>query len=298
MRLPEEHQSHANGSDEIRHGAALSDLSPGDNTVMAHPSFVMYETDTLVCDAEPRKVPLTDYTHDLDAMLERVDARTRLFFVCNPNNPTGTYVTRAEIERVMDRLPDSCLLVLDEAYYEYVDAPDYPQSLDYVREGRRLIVLRTFSKIYALAGLRVGYGMARPDIVQALHQVRPPFNVNSLAQVAAQASLADPEQVTRSREVNRQGRDTLTRELERRGMRAVPTQANFIYIDTARDARRLGEELLCRGVIVRVGDWIFGDPTFIRVTIGTPEQNERFIEALDKAIREIPPYEEPLAKAS
>lgn len=298
LSLPEENLILGNGSDEILHCAGLSFLSPGDNTVMAHPSFVMYETDTLVCDAEPRKVPLTDYTHDLDAMLERVDARTRLFFVCNPNNPTGTYVTRAEIERVMDRLPDSCLLVLDEAYYEYVDAPDYPQSLDYVREGRRLIVLRTFSKIYALAGLRVGYGMARPDIVQALHQVRPPFNVNSLAQVAAQASLADPEQVTRSREVNRQGRDTLTRELERRGMRAVPTQANFIYIDTARDARRLGEELLCRGVIVRVGDWIFGDPTFIRVTIGTPEQNERFIEALDKAIREIPPYEEPLAKAS
>jgi histidinol-phosphate aminotransferase len=292
LNLPEDCLILGNGSDEILHCAGLAFLSPGDNTVMAHPSFVMYETDTLICDADPIKVPLTaDHAHDLDAMLDRVDARTRLFFVCNPNNPTGTYVTRQQIERVMDRLPDSCLLVLDEAYYEYVDAPDYPQSIEYVREGRRLIALRTFSKIYALAGLRVGYGMARPDIVRALHQVRPPFNVNSLAQAAAQASLADPDQVSRSRAVNSEGRAYLTRELESRGMGVVPTQANFIFVDTARDARRLGEELLCRGVVVRVGDWIFGYPTFIRVTIGTPEQNGRFIEALDDAISAIPAQE-------
>jgi histidinol-phosphate aminotransferase len=296
--LPEECLILGNGSDEILHCAGLAFLSPGDNTVMAHPSFVMYETDTLVCDAEPVQVPLTaDFVHDLDAMLDRVNARTRLFFVCNPNNPTGTYVPRAALERALDRLPDSCLLVLDEAYYEYVDAPDYPQSLDYVREGRNLIVLRTFSKIYALAGLRVGYGMARADIVRALHQVRPPFNVNSLAQAAAQASLADPGQVPRSREVNHEGRAYLTRELEARGMGVTPTQANFIFIDTARDARRLGEELLCRGVVVRVGDWIFGSPTYIRVTIGTPGQNERFIEALDAAISATPAHREPLAAA-
>jgi histidinol-phosphate aminotransferase len=255
---------------------------------MATPSFVMYETNSHIGDAEPRQVPLRDFTHDLDAMLAQTDGGTKLFFVCNPNNPTGTYVTEPELERVMDRLPERCLLVLDEAYYEYADAPDYPQSLKWVREGRNVLVLRTFSKIYALAGLRVGYGMAHPGIIRALQQVRPPFNVNSLAQAAAQASLADPSQVARSRDCNRAGKDYLAQEFERRGIGYVPTQANFVFVDTARDARRVGEELLCRGVVVRVGDWIFSSPSFIRVTIGTPEQNRRFIEALDQVLAVVP----------
>jgi histidinol-phosphate aminotransferase len=295
LDMPEETLLLGNGSDEILHCAGLAFLSPGDNTVMASPSFVMYETNTHLGDAEPRQVPLRDLTHDLDAMLARVDSRTKLFFVCNPNNPTGTSLPASEIERLMDRLPDHCLLVLDEAYYEYVDAPDFPRSLDYAREGRNVLVLRTFSKIYALAGLRVGYGIARPDLIAALQQVRPPFNVNSLAQVAAQASLADPNQVLRSRQCNEEGKRYLAEELERRGIGYAPTQANFIFIDTAREARQVGEELLCRGVVVRVGDWIFTSPSSIRVTIGTPEQNRRFIEALDEVLAAVPPLSEATA---
>jgi histidinol-phosphate aminotransferase len=221
-------------------------------------------------------------------MLAQVDGGTKLFFICNPNNPTGTYNTEQEVEQVLDQLPAHCLLVLDEAYYEYTDAPDYPQSLKWVREGRNVLVLRTFSKIYALAGLRVGYGMAHPAIIQALQQVRPPFNVNSLAQVAAQASLADPSQVARSRECNLEGKKYLAAEFERRGIGYVPTQANYIFVDTARNARTVGEELLCRGVVVRVGDWIFNYPSYLRVTIGTPEQNRRFIDALDQVLAVVP----------
>jgi histidinol-phosphate aminotransferase len=288
LDLPEEHLLLGNGSDEILHCASLAFLSPGDNTVMATPSFVMYETNSHMGDAEPRQVPLHNLTHDLDAMLAQVDGGTKLFFICNPNNPTGTYNTEQEVEQVLDRLPAHCLLVLDEAYYEYTDAPDYPQSLKWVREGRNVLVLRTFSKIYALAGLRVGYGMAHPAIIQALQQVRPPFNVNSLAQVAAQASLADPSQVARSRECNLEGKKYLAAEFERRGIGYVPTQANYIFVDTARNARNVGEELLCRGVVVRVGDWIFNYPSYLRVTIGTPEQNRRFIDALDQVLAVVP----------
>ena len=287
--LPEESLILGNGSDEILHCAGLTFCSPGDNTVMASPSFVMYKTNSHLCDCEPREVPLRDFAHDLDAMVEAVDGRTRLFFVCNPNNPTGTFLPGAAIERLMDRLPKGCILVLDEAYFEYVDAPDYPKSLGYVREGRDVIVLRTFSKIHALAGLRVGYGMARPEIVAALHQTRPPFNVNSLAQVAALASLEDPEQIARSRKCNQDGKAYLAGELAARGLAFVPTEANFVFIDTGRDASRVGEELLSRGVVVRVGDWIFTSPSHMRVTIGTPEQNRRFVAALDAVLETVPP---------
>ncbi len=295
--LPEECLFLGNGSDEVLHSAALTYLNPGDNTVMAVPSFVMYETDTLVADAEPRQVPVRDFLHDLPAMLDRTDERTRLFFVCNPNNPTGTYLSHSDIADLLDRLPDTCLLVFDEAYYEYADAPDYPCALDFVRQGRSILVTRTFSKIYALAGLRIGYGMARPDIIQALQQTRPPFNVNSLAQAAAEASLADDTQVTRSRECNQAAKTYLSEAFQERGVAFVPTQANFMFVDTARDARRVGEEMLRRGVVIRVGDWIFAYPTYLRVTLGTPAQNRRFIEAFDAARSALPQWREPSVAA-
>jgi histidinol-phosphate aminotransferase len=198
-----------NGSDEIIHYLGVAFLRPGDEVLTGDPSFVRYEAAAVLNEAEYVAVPLREHRFDLEAMAERLSARTRIVFIANPNNPTGTMVSKAEVERFLDHCPEQALVVLDEAYYEYVDDPAYPQSLDYVREGRNVVVLRTFSKIYALAGLRVGYGIARPEIIQALHQVREPFNVNSLAQAAAIASLEDPEQVLRSRRANLEGRDYL-----------------------------------------------------------------------------------------
>ncbi len=274
-----------NGSDEIIHYLGLAFLQPGDEMLTGDPSFVRYEAAAILNQAEFVVTPLKDHAFDLDAMAERIGPKTRMVFIANPNNPTGTMVGRGPIERFLDRCPEETIVVMDEAYYEYVDEPDYPDSLAYVREGRNVVVLRTFSKIYALAGLRVGYGIARPEIVAALHQVREPFNVNSLAQAAALASLDDPKQVPRSRAANSAGRDYLCEEFQRLGLSWVPTQANFILVDVNRPCRPVFEGLLRKGVIIRTGD-IFGLPTFLRVTIGREEDNRRFIAALEAVLAE------------
>lgn len=272
-----------NGSDEIIHYLGLAYLRPGEELLTGDPSFVRYEAAAVLNEAEFVVTPLQNHTFDLEAMADRITERTRLVFIANPNNPTGTMVGKSAVARFLDRVPETAIVVMDEAYYEYVDAPDYPDSLRYVREGRNVVVLRTFSKIYALAGLRVGYGIARPEIIQALHQVREPFNVNSVAQAAAVASLEDPEQVPRSRNANSAGRDYLYGEFTRLGLEYVPTQANFVLVDVRRPAQPVFEALLRRGVIVRtVG--LYGLPNHLRVTIGKPADNERFIRDLEAAL--------------
>jgi histidinol-phosphate aminotransferase len=275
-----------NGSDEILHYLGVAYLEPGDEIIQAHPSFVRYESAAVLNACRCISVPLKDFTHDLDAMADAVTDRTKLLFVCNPNNPTGTMVTRGAVERLLDRIPDRVLVIMDEAYFEYVEDPEYPDALTYIREGRNVISLRTFSKIYALAGLRVGYGVARPEIIWAIHQVREPFNVNSIAQIGALASLDDPDQVERGRRVNRDGRSYLYAACERMGLPCVPSQANFVFMDVKADSRAVFQGLLRRGVIVRTGD-IFGHPTHIRVTIGTPEENARFVRALEEVLAEL-----------
>jgi histidinol-phosphate aminotransferase len=268
-----------NGSDEIIQFMGLAFVQPGDEVLTSHPSFVRYEAAAVLNAGILVAPPLRDLRYDLEAMADRLSARTRVVFIANPNNPTGTMVSRAELERFLDRVPGHVVVAMDEAYFEYADAPDYPDGLDYVQQGRNVIVLRTFSKIYGLAGLRVGYGIARPELVGYLHQVREPFNVNSLAQAAACASLRDPNQVERSRKVNREGKAALTAAFDSIGLPYAPTEANFILVDVKRDCRAVYEGLLRRGVIVRTGD-IFGLPTHLRVTIGTSEQNERFLREL------------------
>jgi histidinol-phosphate aminotransferase len=268
-----------NGSDEIIHYLGIAFLRPGDELLTAHPSFVRYESAAILNEAEFVAVPLRDYRYDLPAMAERLSPRTRLVFIANPNNPTGTMVTRAELERFLDAVPPQAVVVMDEAYYEYVESTDYPQCWEYVQEGRNLVILRTFSKIYGLAGLRVGYGMARPELIHVLHQVREPFNVNLIAQAAARASLRDPEQVTRSRAVNRAGKLYLAEQLGRLGLTVVPSEANFLLVELGRPGKDVFEALLRRGVIVRTLD-IYGLPSHVRVTIGTPEENERFVREL------------------
>ncbi|MBP6965630.1 MAG: histidinol-phosphate transaminase [Armatimonadetes bacterium] len=272
-----------NGSDELIHYIGVTFLSEDDEVIQADPSFVRYESAAVLNDCSCIMVPLKDYTHDLDAMADRINDRTRLIFITNPNNPTGTMVTARELERFMLRVPERALVIFDEAYYEYVERDDYPNTLNYVMAGRNAVILRTFSKVYGLAGLRVGYGIARPEIIQCLNQVREPFNVNSIAQVGAVASLRDPDQVARTRRVNSEGKKYLYREFEAMGLPFIPTEANFVMFDTKKQCRPLFEEMLRRGVILRTGD-IFGMPTWFRVTIGTQEENERFVTALREVL--------------
>ena len=272
-----------NGSDELIRYIGVTFLTADDECIQGDPSFVRYESAAVLNNCGCVMVPLKDFTHDLDAMADRITDKTRLIFVANPNNPTGTAVGRKDVERFMSRLPKRVIAVFDEAYYEYVETPEFPRMLDYVRDGANLIVLRTFSKIYGLAGLRVGYGIARPEIIECLNQVREPFNVNSIAQVGALASLDDVEQVERSRRVNSEGKRYFYEQFVNMGLPCVPSEANFVFVDLKRDCRPVFTELLRRGVIVRTGD-IFGYPTFIRVTMGTMDDNRRFIATLKEVL--------------
>ena len=271
------------GADEVIHYLGIALLENGDEIIQADPSFVQYKAASTLMDCYAHMVPLKNWTHDLDAMLEKVNDRTKMFFITNPNNPTGTMVSSDEIQKVLDALPERCLLVLDEAYYEYAEDSGYTRSIEWIKDGRNVIALRTFSKIYALAGLRIGYGIAPGWIIDLLERVRAPFNVNSIAQVGAIASLKDTNQVKRSWEQNQRSVQYLYRELDAMGITYAPTQANFLWIDTQKNCKEVFLEMIKRGVIVRTGD-IFGYPTHIRVTTGTDEQNERFISTLREVI--------------
>lgn len=283
--LPPDHFAFGNGSDELIHLFGVAYLDAGDELIMAHPSFVRYEASAQLNQAVLKRIPLThDYRHDLSAMAQAITERTKLLYIANPNNPTGTIVYREELERFLERAPDHVLVILDEAYFEYVDHSEYPNGLDYVRAGRNVVVFRTFSKAYGLAGLRIGYAIGRPELLDPVERVREPFNVNTLAQVAAAAAITDHEHIGRTRAFNRAGLEYLQTACERLGLRFVPSQANFLLIEVGCECARIQQELLKRGVLVRTGE-VFGMPTFLRVNTGTPEQNERFIEALQHALR-------------
>ncbi len=286
LGLPEDSIIIGRGSDEVIHMAGCAFLDPAEEAIMGDPYFIIYELTTLLMGGRCVKVPLKDYRFDVEAALQRLTPATKLIFISSPNNPTGTILTRDELALLMGRLPSGTLLVLDEAYREYVTSPEYPDSLEYVRRGKNILVLRTFSKIYALAGLRIGYGMARPGLIAALHQVREPFNVSSLALAAAVASLRDSEQVERGRRVNDEGRGYLGGEFNRLGLRFAPTQSNFVFVDLGVEAAAAFQALMRRGVIVR-HDPLFGTPTHVRVTIGTMQQNRRFIAALEEVLAEL-----------
>ncbi len=266
-----------NGSNELIDVAVRTFLQPGDEAVMATPSFVVYPMAVQAIGGRPIQVPLKDYTHDLEAMADAITPRTKMIFIANPNNPTGTINKRREFDHLMDRVPEGILIVVDEAYCEYVTNPDYADSLKYFMSRRDILILRTFSKIYGLAGLRIGYGIARIDIILEMNKLRPPFNTNSLAQKAAVYALQDDSHIRNSQEINEKGKKYLYRELDCLRVRYVPTEANFIYILLGENTHLLYDELLRQGVIVRpVG------LKEIRVTIGLPEENKRFIEALKK----------------
>lgn len=270
----------SNGSNEIIELAVRTFLRPCDEAIMAQPSFAVYPMIVQAAGGKNIIVPLKDFRHDLQAMASHITDRTRIIFIANPNNPTGTINIKSEMDDFMQSVPQGVLIVVDEAYHEYVISPEYPQSLKYFREGQDILILRTFSKIYGLAGLRIGYGIAKEKILIEMNKVRQPFNVNSIAQGAALAALRDEKHIAASKRINEIGKRYLYEELEVMNFEYVPTEANFIYIILKEEnAFSLYEKLLRQGVIVRpIGE------QEIRVTIGLPGENKRFIEALKSVI--------------
>ena len=278
-KLTPDHVILGNGSDEILGLLARAFLSPGDEAVMADQTFVIYKMEVTAAHGKPVIVPLKQWQHDLPAIGAAITNKTRLVFICNPNNPTGTMVTEAEVNVFMQRVPEDVIVVFDEAYYEYVQDQDFPDSLSWVTQRRHAIVLRTFSKIYGLAGLRVGYGLTTPEIAGYLNRIRPPFNVNTVAQQAALAALTDDEHVARSRALNAAEMAIVRAGLVALGFQPVPSQANFLFFDVGRDGRAVFEALLRQGVIVR-----HIEGRLLRVTIGLPEENRYFLDALKKVL--------------
>ncbi|MRG27705.1 MULTISPECIES: histidinol-phosphate transaminase [Laceyella] len=268
-----------NGSDEIVQMLARTYLEPGAESVMADFTFPRYDTVTRIEGGVPVVVPLREGVHDLEGMLAAITEKTRLVWICNPNNPTGTIVGQDLLSDFLDRIPPHVLVVLDEAYYEYVTDSTYPDSISLLDYNPQIIILRTFSKIYGLAAFRVGYGIAHPDVIAELERVREPFNVNRLAQKAAAAAVEDEAFVLYCRNQNRMGIKQMTEKFDEWGLSYFPAHGNFILVDTGHPADEVFQHLLHRGVIVRSGVHL-GFPEHIRVTVGKKEQNERFLEEL------------------
>ena len=283
LGVPAEWITLGNGSNDILEAAAAVMLAPGRSCVYAQHSFAVYPLATMARGARSIVVPAREYGHDLDAMLATIEAQTRLVFIANPNNPTGTFVAADALAAFLARVPATVVVVLDEAYNEYLPPALRHPSIDWVRRFPNLLVSRSFSKAYGLAGLRMGYGVAQPELTDLLNRVRQPFNTNSLAQAAAIAALADEGFVARSVEVNRQGMVQLTAAFDRLGLRYLPSFGNFVLVQVG-DGSAVYQGLLRRGVIVRpVAN--YGLPQWLRVTIGLAEENDRFIAALREVLQ-------------
>jgi histidinol-phosphate aminotransferase len=280
------------GSDELIELLGKTFLNPGDSIVVSEHAFIRYKMAADLMGARVESVPMRELKHDLEAMAHAIRPDTKIVFIANPNNPTGTYNAAGELGRLLEHTERLCqqgqsvLVVVDEAYYEFakVFAKDYPDCLALQKRYSNLVILRTFSKIYALAGLRVGYGFADPAVIAALDRVRPPFNVSTVGQVAAEASLADAGQIKRGLKLVQDGRKQLLTALERLGLRVIPSIANFVLIDVSpRRGADVFEALLNRGVIVRAMDE-YGFPHHIRVTFGLPAENRLFLKALGEVV--------------
>jgi histidinol-phosphate aminotransferase len=276
------------GADGVVDCLAQVSLDSGDEIVCGWPSFPSYVIAARKLGAEPKTIPLREGRYDLEALLDAVTPRTKLVYVCHPNNPTGTMNTRAELDAYFEQVPDHVLTVLDQAYFEYVDDPDYSDGVEeYLKAGRRVVVLRTFSKIFGLAGLRVGYGVAPAEVVTAIGKVRRAFDITLPAQVAALASLAAPgaaSELERRRRINAEGRPAIEQALREHGFDPLGAAvANFVFAEVGEDSRPLFERLLQEGVIVRPTAG-FGAPGGIRVTVGTPEENAFFRDALGRVL--------------
>lgn len=277
-----------NGSDEVIKLVSETFIDAEDEVIIPRPTFSQYwfgtqlmAGTTVYVDAKP------DFSFDLEAILATITDRTKMIYLCSPNNPTGTYIRHDEMQAFLDRVPEEVLVILDEAYEEYVEADDYASGVEFLKKGHdNVLVMRTFSKLYALAALRIGYTFGHPDVIAAVNRTREPFNVNHLAQVAGVAALHDEAHVEESRRVNREGMKQLTEGLRSLGYDPIPSQANFLLIPVGMDDRVLFQELLKEGIIARSGTAL-GAPGHLRVTIGTREENTKFLEALQRVLLQL-----------
>ena len=280
LDIDSEHIIFGNGSNEIIELLARGFLSEGDEVISSEMTFLVYPILSQVCGAKFKAVPMKDYRYDLDGILEAMTPKTKLIFIANPNNPTGTYVTAQEVEAFLAKIPAHVIVCFDEAYVDFVEAEDFPKMLPYVKEGRpNVIVLRTFSKAYGLAGLRIGYGAASKEMVSYLHKVRQPFNVNSLAQAAVVAALDDSFFLWRTKWLVVRGRKFFYRKLKKLGLEYLSSQANFILVNMKSDGQEAYQYLLRQGMIVRPMN-AYKLPDWIRITIGRRGQNMQLIKLL------------------
>jgi histidinol-phosphate aminotransferase len=273
-----------NGADELITLVSEAFLDPGEEVIVPEPSFSEYEFGATLMGAVTIHVPLQEgYLYNTDAILAAVTSRTKMLYLCSPNNPTGTYLTRSDFQHILDQLPSHVLVVLDAAYSHYASAEDYTDGLEFVRAGYPVLVLQTFSKIYGLAGVRVGFGAAPKDIIQSILQVKEPFNVNALAQAASIAAVGDDEHVRRSQELVVGERQKLYEAFRQLGLEYTESMSNFVLVKLGSDAFACYEKLMAKGVIVRYGR-IWGLPEHVRITVGTPEENDRLITVLREVL--------------
>ena len=283
LQIKDENILIGNGSDEIMQLAAAAFLMPGEEVIIPEHTFSLYEFVARIFDGRLVFVPLKDNEQDLEATAKAVTPKTKLIFLCNPHNPTGTLISRKVLHDFLTKVPENVLVVIDEAYIEFADPKIAPESISYVLEGKNVLVLRTFSKFYGLAGLRVGYGVAKPELIKYLFRVKPPFNVSRLAQAGGKAALGDKKFLDKTHKNNLEGKKYLYTELDRLGLGYKRTESNFIFINIKRPADELFLLLMKAGVIIRPLT-SFGLPEAIRVSIGTKEQNEKFVRALSACL--------------
>ncbi len=284
LRVLPENLRIGNGSTELILLLGIAFLNPEDTFVMSQSSFIMAKIVTQIVGCKLVEVPLKEYRHDLDAILKSITPDTKIVYLDNPMNPIGTMTTQKEISKFMERLPEDIVVVLDEAYHDYVNHRDYPKSLHSIEEGKNVIVLRTFSKMYGLAGFRVGYGVAKNEFIHALDRVSPPFSVNRSGQIGAAAALEDKDHVRKTKEMNERGKDYLYRHFEKFDVFYIPSETNFVTIDVKTDTKPIADELQKKGIIIRPLS-MYGQPTFLRITIGTLEQNKRFVDAFAEILK-------------
>lgn len=289
QKLSQLHDFHAegiitgNGSTEIVELICEALLEPGLEAITGPQAFFKYRIACQIMGVRPTMVPMPDFRYDADGILKAINARTRLIFVANPNNPTGTYLSRSQVERILGNLPGDGILVLDQAYHEFVDQSDYPDGLEYVKAGQRVVVLRTFSKAYGLAGIRCGYALTIPEIAAAMHKVREAFNCNSLAQAAALAALSDRDFLTETIDHNRVGLAHLESGLKGLGLNVVPSVCNFLLVDFCRPIGPVFRDLLKRGVIIRPME-PYELPTCARISVGLAHEHQRLFAALKEVL--------------
>jgi len=283
LKVRPENLIFGNGSDELIDIVIKAFCEPDDEIITADTTFLEYRIIALQNGRAVRCIPLKDFRYDLARIKDRIGPKTKAIFIANPNNPTGTYVTKREVDDFLNGLPENVVAIFDQAYLEFVENKDFPLSLNYFRQGKNVIILRTFSKIYGLAGLRIGYGIAREEFIQYMERARQPFNVNTLAQEAALVALDDTVFIRKAQRAVREGKKYLYGELDRLKINYIPSAANFILIDLKRDGLKIFNKLLKEGVIVRDMQQ-YGLNNFIRVTIGSEKENRKFVAALKKVL--------------